>query len=75
MRFVNDGRERNEDGTVPAGSSAQHATLTSAVLDERKIRPTPTNLLRYTIVSIVALRSILPDSEIFVDYGDKFNNF
>jgi len=75
MRFVNDGRERNEDGTVPAGSSAQHATLTNAVLHERKIRPTPTNLLSYTNVSIVALDNIPPHSEIFVNYGDKFNKF
>ena len=34
MRFVNDGLERNEDCTALAGSSAQHATLTNAVLDE-----------------------------------------
>jgi len=75
MRFVNDGRERNEDGTVPAGSSAQHATLTNAELHEPKIRPTPSHLLSYTNVSIVALDNIPAHSEIFVNYGDKFNKF
>ena len=75
MQFVNDGHERNEDGSIQAGSSAQHATLTNAVLDGWKIRPTPTKLLSNIIVFIVALRNIPPHSEIFVDYGDKFNKF